>query len=216
MLSLVIDTSTERGFLAFCKDENILFQALFPKGLNNSKFLLPELQRGFKELKLSPKDLSFVAVGIGPGSYTGIRIGVMVAKSIAYACQIPMVTFSGLESFTSSTDSSFAVILDAKIGGAYVLKHGEDNPQLVSLEKLGDYLKNIYTLVTPNQEVIRNKLMKLYPSQNWFWEENEPNIQWVCQIVSNKFTQGKHSDGRHVELLYLRKTQAEIEKDQNT
>ena len=131
MLSLIIDTSTERGCAVFFDGHEILFQGNFPFGLNNSKYLLPEIERGFKILGRSPDDLDCVAVGIGPGSYTGIRVGVMVAKTLVFALNKPLITFCSLEAFLPAQKVPYAVILDAKIGGAYVWKGAKRSRELL-------------------------------------------------------------------------------------
>lgn len=214
MFSLIIDTSTERGCVAFLENEKIVFQGSLPQGLNNSKFLIPEIQKGFVALNKSPQTLDFVAVGIGPGSYTGIRVGVMVAKSIVYACKKPLVTFCSLEGFISNNALSYVAIIDAKIGGAYVLKSNDPVPKILKLEALGEYFRDIDVLVTPNKTLIKQKLDQLYPDRSWIWEEKDPDIEHLSKISTNKFLSGEYTDERHVELLYLRKTQAEIEREQ--
>lgn len=214
MLSLIIDTSTERECAAFFDGHEILFQGLFPFGLNSSKYLLPEIERGFNTLGKTAHDLDYVAVGIGPGSYTGIRVGAMVAKTLVYAVKKPLVTFCSLEAFLPSKTGSFAVLLDAKIGGAYVMKgvkgKAPQEPKILPLNDLGEYLSDVKILVTPNMSVIKQKIEDLYPDNTWIWEEKSPDILHLGHLTSDKFAKGDYSD--NVELLYLRKTQAEMEK----
>lgn len=89
MISLLIETCTERGVIAFFKGTDLIYERELPYGYQNSQHLLPEIQQTFQKLALSPQQLQFITVGRGPGSYTGIRIGVMVAKTLAYALKIP-------------------------------------------------------------------------------------------------------------------------------
>lgn len=221
MFSLVIDTSTERGFAAFFNGHEAVFQGHFPFGLNNSKYLLPEIDRGFKTLGRTPQELDYIAVGIGPGSYTGIRVGVITAKTLVFALKKPLVAFCSLEAFIPSKEGSYAIILDAKIGGAYVLKgiahdkdfKTEEHPQIVPLSDLGAYLSDVDILVSPNMSVIKPKIEDLYPERAWVWEEWEPHALHLNHLTAAKFAKGEYSDGSHLELLYLRKTQAEIERN---
>lgn len=213
MFSLIIETSTERGCVAFYDGQDVIFQEHFPFGLNNSKFLLPEIARGFKMIGKSPQEIDYIAVGIGPGSYTGIRIGAITAKTLAFALKKPLVTFCSLEAFKSSQkEKAFAVIVDAKISGVYMMA-GQEPAQIVPLNDLGVYLRNVSVLVTPNQSVIKPKIEGLYPDHHWVWEESLPNVLHLSQLAAAKFEEGDFSDGRHIDLLYLRKTQAEIEKE---
>lgn len=216
MFSLAIDTSTEKGFIIFMENEHILFQKMFPFGLNNSKYLLPEMEAALKQMPRDLKDIDFIAVGIGPGSYTGIRVGVIVAKTMAFALNKPLVTFCSLQSFVPNGEESYAAVLDAKIGGAYVLKGGETNPLVMPLNQIGEYLKDIKTLITPNALILKPKLASLYPSNPWAWQESDPNPLYIGKLTVKKFQKGEFSDGKQLELLYLRKTQAEIEKEEKT
>lgn len=211
MFSLIIDTSTEKGCLAFFDGQQVLFQGQFPFGLNHSKYLLSEMDRGLKNLGRSAQELDYIAVGIGPGSYTGMRVGVITAKSLVFALNKPLVTFCSLEAFLPKQKGTFAAILDAKIGGAYVLKDKDKQPQIISLSNLGAYLSDVKILVTPNMSVIKKKVEELYPKNSWVWEEGDPQPLHLCQLSAEKFARGDYSDGKHVELLYLRKTQAELE-----
>lgn len=210
MLSLLMDTSTERGCLAFFEGQKAVFEGDLPYGLNSSKYLLPEIERGFKILGKKPQDLQYISVGIGPGSYTGIRVGVMVAKTLVFALKKKLVTFCSLEAFLPSEEKSFAVILDAKIGGAYVMKG--KNIQIFPLSELGAYLNDVDILISPNIKPIRQRIEDLYPHRPWIWEETKPNISHLSLLTAEKFARGEYSDGRALDILYLRKTQAEIEK----
>jgi tRNA threonylcarbamoyladenosine biosynthesis protein TsaB len=218
---LLIETSTERGVVALFEGTTLLIEKILPFGYNQSQHLMTELQACFSACQMQPKQLDYIGIGVGPGSYTGIRIGVAVAKGIAYACQIPLVGFSSLEGFIPNQAASFAALIDAKIGGAYVLvgkKEGKEvvyhsEPEVCPLEQLEERLKNISVLVTPSQKMIRPKIEKLYPNRQWEWEEREPDVLHLGSLVQQKYQKGEISlDGR-MELLYLRKTEAEREKE---
>ncbi|MEN8787956.1 MAG: tRNA (adenosine(37)-N6)-threonylcarbamoyltransferase complex dimerization subunit type 1 TsaB [Flavobacteriaceae bacterium] len=75
------------------------------------------IERSMEEAKVKPKDLDAVAVSKGPGSYTGLRIGVSTAKGLCYALDIPMISVSTLESLASSVsvESGYVIpLLDAR------------------------------------------------------------------------------------------------------
>lgn len=205
--------------MALFEGRHCTYQINFPYGLNNSKYLLPEMDRAFSYLGKNPKELDFVAVGIGPGSYTGIRVGVMAAKTLSYALNRPLITFCSLEAFHPSKNGPYATIFDAKIGGAYILKGliqdhviKIEQPLLIALEDLGVYLKEVTVLVTPHMFQIKKRMDILYPANRWSWEEKDPDIQYLNQLTTDKFERGEVTKEEEVELLYLRKTQAEIEK----
>ena len=218
MLSLLIETSTERGCIAILRDQELVCFKELPFGLTNSQHLLPEIEKMLKTSGITPRQLQFITAGIGPGSYTGIRVGVMVAKAFAYALKIPLVGVSSLEGFVPSSIGNYAAIIDAKIGGVYLLLGQKtlegtqliSPPQLIPLDQLKTKLSSIEILVTPNSSVIRPKIEKL---GSWLWEEKGVDpVQMTRSALKKKATGDISLDGK-LELLYLRKTQAEIEKE---
>ena len=167
MLSLLIETCTERSLIALFRDLDPLDIRELPFGLQNSKHLLPEIQALFERAGLKPADLDLIVAGIGPGSYTGIRVGAMTAKAMAFALNIPVIGISTLEGFTAI--GSYAAVIDAKIGGIYVGLPGSD-PALYSLDQAKELLKNVETLVTPNSAVLKSKL----PHPKWLERYPDP------------------------------------------
>lgn len=222
MLALLIETSTERGIIALLKNEKVVYSKELPYGYQNSQFLLPALEECFSQVQISAKDLSFIATGVGPGSYTGIRVAAMVAKSMAFACHLPLIGICSLETFIPKIDGPFAAMIDAKIGGVYILKGNckqgtiiwDGPPAAYSLDLVGELLAVDYTIVTPNETRIKPLLLDLYPNQQWTWLEAAPNVSQMGKIALNKYKNEEYSLKSELELIYLRKTQAEIEKEQ--
>lgn len=97
-LILNIETSTEVCSVSISGDGKKLFQKESTEGLNHSEYLTVFIEELFQENNLRVKDLDAVAVSKGPGSYTGLRIGVSVAKGLCYALNIPLIAISTLES----------------------------------------------------------------------------------------------------------------------
>jgi tRNA threonylcarbamoyladenosine biosynthesis protein TsaB len=213
---LLIETSTERGVIACVEDEKILFCEELPFGLNQSKHLIPDLAKH----SIDPKKIDCLGVGIGPGSYTGIRIGVSVAQALAFAWNLPLVGVCSLNAFVPSEQGLFAAILDARIGGAYVRKgikkaKGVEYlsvPEVCPLDNLGKLLMDVTVLVSPHIKMIKSKLDQLYPANSWNWEEVSPSVIHFSQSVSKEYLQGNWIKEGHLELMYLRETEAEREK----
>lgn len=211
MRQLLIETSTERGVIVCLENQQILFSEELPFGLNQSKFLIPAL------VKHPVENLSCIGVGIGPGSYTGIRIGVSVAQALAYVWKIPLIGVCSLDGFVPEQDGGFAAILDARIGGAYVrkgIKEGNQvrylsEPQVCPLEELKGFLGDSTHLITPFAENIKNKMDALYPDNGWIWEERGPEVGILGGIVESLYKQGAWNKRGHLDLLYLRETEAE-------
>ncbi|HEV8051828.1 MAG TPA: tRNA (adenosine(37)-N6)-threonylcarbamoyltransferase complex dimerization subunit type 1 TsaB [Parachlamydiaceae bacterium] len=221
MLGLVIETSTERAVAAIFNGTECLFYEELPFGIQNSHLLLPDLQKKIAGKSFKIKDLDFISVGIGPGSYTGIRIGVTIAKILAFALDIPLVGICTLDAFIPEKEGVFAALIDAKIGGVYLqtgrLKNNVvellTEPKAYSLAEAAEVLHDIPTIVTPNADKIRSKLEALKPQNGWHWQERYPQVAQLVRIAHRKMEEGNVAEEQHLELLYMRKTQAEIERD---
>lgn len=95
---LNIETSTEVCSVSIAKDGEILFLRESTEGMNHSKLLTVFIEELFGERDFDAKQLEAVAVSMGPGSYTGLRIGVSVAKGLCYGLEIPLIGVGSLES----------------------------------------------------------------------------------------------------------------------
>ena len=101
-LILNIETSTEVCSVALARDGIVINQRENQSGQNHSKLLTLYIKELLDESKIISNQLNAVAVSGGPGSYTGLRIGVSVAKGICYASQLPLIAISSLESMAKS------------------------------------------------------------------------------------------------------------------
>ncbi len=91
MQALLIDTTSETAFIALLEGGKILKQMALSEPRSLSKKLLPSIQN---LLDKNLHTLSYVALGIGPGSYTGTRVGASIAQTLRLALDLPLITFS--------------------------------------------------------------------------------------------------------------------------
>lgn len=123
MKKLVLDTSTDILFVSFLDDEKVIFFKT-QKGKNNhSEFLMEIIQQGLKENDMKMNDFDQIYVGIGPGSYTGLRLALTVAKMIAWTLHKELYVFSSLDVVLSShltKDGLYMAKVRAKKGYYYV------------------------------------------------------------------------------------------------
>lgn len=224
MRLLLIDTSTERGVIAYLDRQKTIFVRELPVGLNQSSFLVPYLAEELKALGSFPPALEAIGVGIGPGSYTGIRVGVAVAQALAYSWKVPLVGVSSLVGFIPSVSPSlFAAVFDARVGGIYFLKGevkgGEiiykGKPEVCALPEVGERLQGVTHLVCPIAEPLQAKFNRSYPANQWIWEERAPSVGALAREVERLYQEGERViPPQQLNLLYLRQTEAEREKEQ--
>ena len=99
-LILNIESSTEVCSVALAQNGEVLAILENPAGLNHSTLLTVFIEEIFRKLDIEVNKLDALAVSGGPGSYTGLRIGVAAAKGICYALNLPMIAISSLASMT--------------------------------------------------------------------------------------------------------------------
>lgn len=97
MLYLGIDTSDKYLFVCLYKDQTKLSYTCYEAWQRQSEYLVEEIEKAFLSSGVSKKDLEAVISSVGPGSYTGVRIGLTVAKTIAFSLNIPLYLVSSLE-----------------------------------------------------------------------------------------------------------------------
>lgn len=121
MISLFLSTATSYFRVAIVKEETVLIwkEEKVEKDLSEKLFLF--LEQSLKEAEISLKEIQKIYVVIGPGSFTGVRLGVTFAKTLAWSLKIPIVPISTLEAFASSTDeyNTIVPVIDARRGYVY-------------------------------------------------------------------------------------------------
>jgi tRNA threonylcarbamoyladenosine biosynthesis protein TsaB len=122
MKALAIDTSTNTMGVAIIDQAHVLGEIITTISKNHSVRLMPAVQSLMKEVGVSPNELEKVVVAIGPGSYTGVRIGVTIAKTLAWSLKIPITGVSTLEVLAqngSYFDGAVCPLIDARRGRVY-------------------------------------------------------------------------------------------------
>ncbi len=97
MLVLAVETSTDRSSVALVDENGVVAEASLGVPRRHGEFVAPAIAFCLDQAGLTPDDVSGVAVGLGPGLYTGLRVGIATAQSFAMARNLPMVGMSGLD-----------------------------------------------------------------------------------------------------------------------
>jgi tRNA threonylcarbamoyladenosine biosynthesis protein TsaB len=149
MTILAIDTSNLTLGVALIKDGKVIAEHISHLKKNHSVRAMPAIDELLKECGLKPSDLTQIAVAKGPGSYTGVRIGVTIAKTLAWSLNIPIKTVSSLEVLAANGrffQGLICPLFDARRGQVYTglyqyrdgKLHGLEEDQNILLE---DWLK---------------------------------------------------------------------------
>ncbi len=153
MIILGIETSSKIGSIGLIDNNNPLAEMSFATQIKpHSERLLPIINTLLNEAELSVKDIELVGVDIGPGSFTGLRVGLAVAKGLCFARNIPIVGVNSLKLLASQLgEVSVPIIpvIDAKREQYYtaIYKQGTEisPPTLLDCDQLMKRLSNLRT-----------------------------------------------------------------------
>lgn len=127
MNSLIIDTSTKYLYIALVKDDVVLSEKIFEGSKNHAGNSVYQIDLLLKEFNLKTSDLDNVYCGYGPGSYTGVRISVTIAKMLASFLDVNLYKVSSLFLAGSGYDNkNVAVMFDARRGNSFCGCYGEN------------------------------------------------------------------------------------------
>ncbi|MCQ9279315.1 tRNA (adenosine(37)-N6)-threonylcarbamoyltransferase complex dimerization subunit type 1 TsaB [Staphylococcus borealis] len=120
---LLIDTSNQPMSIAIMQDHTVLSEMTTENKKDHSSQLMPGIQHLFEEAKIDKSEIDGIVVAKGPGSYTGVRIGVTTAKTLAYALNAKLYGVSSLLALAATVDESdqrlLVPIIDARREAVY-------------------------------------------------------------------------------------------------
>lgn len=143
MRLLLLDTSSEYLLLGMQMGDSFYEEKILHEN-KLSEILLPSLAAFLEKQNILFNTLSGIAVGIGPGSYTGTRVAVTVAQALSFGGKIPLFTFCSLLCFLPKETGSFASLFSAKNGNIFIL----EGTKLQSLSE-------IKTTLLPQEDFIK-------------------------------------------------------------
>lgn len=126
MISLVIDTAVSNLFVGIVKDDVILSQYNQKVEKDLSSIIFEVLDNVINKAKIDKRSINNIFVSVGPGSFTGVRIGVTIAKVYAWSLGIKVIPFSSLEFMCSGYNEDCISLIDARRGYVYSGKYSSD------------------------------------------------------------------------------------------
>ncbi len=210
MISLLIDTSTNIPLVALNNKNQVLIHTFLDEKKEISSCLFPAIIELLENAHIVLNDLKFIALGAGPGSYTGLRVGAAAGKSLSYALGIPLVSFCSLKSFISPQSGPFFSVIDAKSGGIYLLEGIKSDssilykdPLLLPLEEAEKRITKDHYIVSPHIAVIKQKFAHFNLQEEKF-SEAYPDAGHLAKIAFNKMQNNNFNFFDKLNLLYLR------------
>lgn len=206
-----LDTSSNFLYTAILEDEVVIAEDKEKLEKDLSKYTLPKIKELILKNNISFDDIEKIIVVNGPGSFTGIRIGLTIAKTLAWVKNIPIIQISSLEAMALSNNMEnidyIVPIIDARRGFVFSTIYDNNKKefilkeQYINLTTLDAVLDSIVgnILFITNDDIKTKYIRTIY----------EPNISKIVKIAKNRQTINPHD----VDANYLKLTEAEEKYD---
>jgi tRNA threonylcarbamoyladenosine biosynthesis protein TsaB len=212
MRILAFDTTATNFSVALLLDQKILSKNTIIESGKQAEFLIPEIENLLKQNKIWYQDLDLIAVTIGPGSFTGTRIGLSVARTLKLATNLPLILVNSCQATAYKYRENFAkifVLIDAKANEFFyaefdqkIVKHAE--PKLAKLEELSQiFPKEKFFLCGSGKKIAAEILQKEKYQFEINEEEDEVEADLVGLLAYEKFKSGEEFS-TNLNPIYLR------------
>ncbi len=195
-LSLLLDTSTNYLHMGLVVDGQLVDQIVEKATRQQSEITMVRIQQLFEKNHYAPKDLKQLVISEGPGSYTGIRISMTIAKVLGSLAEIQVYTLNTLQIYAGLSSKSCLALLDARSQRAYVAIYKEGlavlPPQIKPLAEITPLIEQVDQIVGDTQ------LIGLKPE----------TIPFIQNMVDLQGHWNPVQDIDHLIPLYLKGTQS--------
>lgn len=219
MKVLGIDTSTKTMSIAIVENSMILGEINFYSNMDHSERLIDNIRYLLESNDLTMKDIDLVGVAVGPGSFTGIRIGIATAKGLLEFLDTPVVPVSSLEILSRNFSScgNVAVAIDAKRNRVYGAIYNYSLNKILLEEGLYEI-----EVFVDNLKSIKNSIL-VGDICDVFKEEFQDKIAYaiegnllnkasnLCFIALGEYEKGKFISHLELKANYMTKSQAQID-----
>lgn len=224
MKILGIDTSSMAASVAVIEDNKLICEYTINTKKTHSQKLMPMIENMLGLSDLNVREIDAIAVCEGPGSFTGIRIGMATAKAIAHVNDIPVIGVNSLEALAANMnlcDKKICSILDAQRNQVYTGRYQYEGTKLVEIKEIGiqqidELLEELaqsgeqWILVGEAVYKYEDKIREISNIEIPAASNNVTKAGSLCSVAKVKFDEGKDIfDCYTVNPLYIRKSQAE-------
>ena len=220
---LALSTTSSSGSIAIYKEDHISYINHLDIKITHSERLLPQIDAGLKNSKIGIPDIDLVAIANGPGSFTGVRIGLATAKGVCMAHNIPLLPINTLELLANNvahSNRNILALIDARMSEVYAALYSSDLEILIpgTSSKPVDFLKMIKDPVIIIGDGAKEFKKEISESGiNHIFCLEHQNIPLASTLISialkNKIPNYDFESISELEPYYLRKSQAELVKD---
>ncbi len=227
MKILSIDSSALVASVAVCEDENVLALYTLNNGNTHSETLLPMVESVLKNLSLSARDIELFAASAGPGSFTGVRIGVATLKGLAFGSNTPCVGVSTLHALAENLRFHAGLIcpvMNARRSQVYTALFRSDGEKLVRLmpdsalsiteldELLASYSEEV-CFCGDGYDITVSALTKTHARYVPEALRSQSAVS-VAAVALEAYKSGEATSDLDVRVDYLRPSQAERERNE--
>jgi tRNA threonylcarbamoyladenosine biosynthesis protein TsaB len=221
MKVLGIETSGLIGNIAVCDGNKVVARKTYGKNFSHGKEIVSSLESIFNEIKWEPNEIDLIAVSTGPGSYTGLRIGVTCAKTLAYGLGKPVIDVPTLdvlvENIKDSNAKTICPVLDAKRKSVYACIYDRSSNEnrktsdflIISPDSLIDILPESTLIfgdgIAPYREIFTQKDLTIVEDEKLCIADAAD----VARLGLERYEQGIRCEINALAPLYLRKSEAE-------
>ena len=221
MLIVAMDTSSVNATVAVMNDKKLIGEYIISNDRTHSQIIMPLLEDLLKKCGVKVEDADVFAVAKGPGSFTGLRIGMATIKTLAQMCGKPVVGVSSLESLAYNCnlfDGVVCPIIDARHGEVYngLYQCGEPicSERIIKLEELFAELGDRRVIFCGDGAVAYADIITAGNPGSWVIAPQSISMQKassVCAVAYKRAMNGDYDNVYSLLPVYLRQSQAERE-----
>lgn len=209
---LNIDTSVETASVCLAKDDQALQLAINNNQKGHATWLHPAIKQLMSNEGLNMNSLQAVAVTIGPGSYTGLRVGLSTAKGLCYALNIPLITINTLEMMAYAIKDKeadlFCPLIDARRMEVFMAIYNKNLSPLVEPKAI-IIVPGIFDSFLSSNKILfsgtgSNKIKTVIQHPNAIFTDTVANAANMCHLSAEYFARKKFSNLAYTEPFYVK------------
>jgi len=221
---LALDTSSTSGSIALSKNDRIVYVSYLDIRKTHSERLMVQVKEALEQNRMTIDDIDLICLANGPGSFTGIRIGLATAKGLSYGKQIPLLALNNLKLLASNIFGNQRAILsfvDAKMGEVYTALYSAELEEIIPPrncrpEEILKLIDRPVTAIGTGVDVYKEKLVESGVDYLQVLPHQSLNLATSCISLAMKLAEYPAYNFEEIadlEPFYLRKSQAEINKE---